>query len=496
MKTHIIQLELDDNVVSITDKLSWGKAPRVLLVFPSSGVIILREIDLLRVKRTAEHSGFSIGLVSKAWEVRRMAKEKGIPVFNSISDAQHQRWIIRDTIRKPFERKPRRNMRALALEARPDEAKWKSYAGIRLFFFSLGVFVILTMAVMFIPSANISLNIIDKTQTIMMRVSASEKFNNVNLIGNIPAYIIPMEVEGNQLVQVGSETKIPDKFASGILEITNLTDGVVVIPVGSIVSSTGNVGIRFNTRENREIPTGYGETINVPIQALIPGESGNVDANSLDYLIGDLGAKVLVNNVEPTHGGTDRYVKMATEEDRRELYSELEATLKLQAIQKAEALIEDGDIVFQDTVSINEISEEIYVPAAGQAGDQLSLHLKISYSIQYAKKSDLVELAKPILDAEVPDGYVPEDKSIEVETLEKPITISSDNTFFDIQFRQKIRKEIDLFYLSRLIQGVEIQEAYNRLDKIFGNESNPMIEITPSWWPRLPFVAMRIGISY
>lgn len=40
MKTHVVQLERDDDVVSARDKMLWSKAPRILVVWPRRGRVL------------------------------------------------------------------------------------------------------------------------------------------------------------------------------------------------------------------------------------------------------------------------------------------------------------------------------------------------------------------------------------------------------------------------------------------------------------------------
>jgi hypothetical protein len=495
MKTYIIQLELDDSVISIIDKLSWAKVQRVLLVCPPSEVFDLRKVDLLRLKRSAYQLGLTIGMVSKIREVRRIAADQEIPVFKSIKDAQRHQWIINAKDRKTFQWKPLGEIRLKGLDARPKEADWKNRFSVRLFFFSLGVLAVLIIAIMFVPSANIHLNLQDKNQTIILNVNARKQFNTVNLMGIIPSYTISVDVEGDKLVQITNKTSIPEKYATGSVLFTNLTDQRITIPSGTIVSRLEDTEVRFETIQIGEVSPGYGETVRVSIRALFQGENGNLDAKLINYLMGDLGANLTVLNPEPTRGGSNRYVRTATEKDRNQLGDELEADLSIQAIEKAKSLLSYGDIVFPGSIKLTKNIEEVYIPAAGQVGDQLSLHLVLSYTIQYAKYSDFLLLAAPILKAKIPIGYVQKDGLIEVETIDQPETISAENTKFNIRISQKIQKGINQIALTRLVQGVSVNNAYVRLEEIFGGEANPLIEIQPAWWPQLPLVPLRISIS-
>jgi len=497
MKTHLIHLEQDDNVISITDKLSWGKAQRILLVYPSTSGLNLQKIDLLLIKRAAIKQGFSLGIVSRLNDVKSLAAALDIPVFKSIKHAQRITWaaFVSDG-KNNIERKPAAEIRKMGLEAKTSEPKWRTFIGVRLFFFSLGVLAVLLIYLLFIPSANIKLNIPDHKQSITLAITTDETIEFVNLSGTIPVHINNIDVEGTRLASINSKTKVPDKFSVGKILFTNLTEAQIEIPLGTIIARLDNSGIRFETIEMGDLSAGIGQTIILPIRALTPGEAGNMEANSLGSLIGDLGSSVSAVNPEPSFGGTDRITNLAIESDRDELFSILEDDLKVKAIQASQAQLAEGNIIFPDTVMVEEVLEENYVPAIGQPGDRLSLDLKLLYSMQYAAYSDLVRIGEPALKAELPDGYVfSPGSSINFELLNKPTTNPNGTTTLTLQASQNINRAVNGLYIPQLVQGLSVQDSYKILEEKLGSEIKPVIEISPSWWPWLPIATLRIAVG-
>ena len=497
MKTHIIHLEQGDNVISITDKLSWGKAQRILLVFPTSPGLKLKKIDLLLIKRAAIKQGFSIGIVSRLNEVKLLATSLKIPVFKSIKNAQRRTWAAFVPDRKNnIERIPAGEIRKMGLDSKATEPKWRSIISVRLLFFSLGVLAVLLISLLFIPSANIKLNMPDHKQSVTQAVIADETIDMVNLSGTIPVHKKDIDVEGTRLISINSKTNVPDKYSVGKILFTNLTETQIEIPLGTIIARLDNSGIRFETIERGELPAGIGQTIELPIRALTRGEAGNMDANSLGSLIGDLSTSLSAVNPDPTSGGTDRITNLANESDRNELFSLLENELKVKAIQIAQEQLAEGDVVFPDTLMIKEIIEEVFIPVAGQPGTRLSLDLKLIYKLQYAAYSDLVSLGEPALKAGLPDGYVPlPGGSININLLNKPTTNKNGTTTLSVQTNQNITRDVNVLYISRLVQGKTIQDSYLILENEYGPGIKPIVTISPSWWPWMPIVALRIAVT-
>jgi hypothetical protein len=497
MKTHIIHLDQDDNVVSITDKIAWGKAQRVLLIYPPSLDLKLQKIDFLLILRSAKKKGFSLALVSRVKNVKELAGELNIPVFRSIKNAQRRNWASSDSV--IIDRSARQSstdLRQIGLDAKPKGSKWKEQTGFRLFFFSMGVMAVLLISIIFIPSAVVHLDVTDKIQMENLEVTALDTIGIVNLSGVIPAYTLTIEVTGDRVVSVNTKTKIPDKYSVGVILFTNLTEGEIEIPLGTIITRLDNSGIRFETTQRGVVASGVGETLELPIRALTPGEVGNLEANSLGSLVGDLGASLSATNPESTFSGADRITNSPDQADRNGLFDMLEAELKIKAIQAAQDQLSEGVVIFPDTVKLENRLYEIYVPSAGQPGDRLALDLKLSYTLQYSTFTDLEKLGQATLNAGMPEGYVPlSESTIKFDLLSPPITNSLGGTTISFQVNQKIRKDISLIKISQLIQGASLEESYRILEEEFGEEIKPFVELSPSWWPWLPIVTLRIDIT-
>ncbi len=95
MKTQIIALEAHDDFISVRDRMSWAKSPRILLVWPKFEKIALRAADLRILQQHASSLGSEMGIVTRRGDVRRDADSFGIPVFRSAKAAQRHAWTSR-----------------------------------------------------------------------------------------------------------------------------------------------------------------------------------------------------------------------------------------------------------------------------------------------------------------------------------------------------------------------------------------------------------------
>src|SRR5258705_11957594 len=92
MKTQIITLESHDDLISVRDRMSWAKTPRILLVWPKYEKVTLRQVDLKVLQRHALSLGAQLGLVTRTRRVREDAEALKIPVFESTGQAQRVAW--------------------------------------------------------------------------------------------------------------------------------------------------------------------------------------------------------------------------------------------------------------------------------------------------------------------------------------------------------------------------------------------------------------------
>src|SRR5262245_17293267 len=146
MKTQIITLESHDDLISVRDRMSWAKTPRILLVWPKYEKVTLRQVDLKVLQRHASALGAQLGLVTRTRRVRLDAEALKIPVFESAGQAQRVAWP------KPRRRKlknhaPRRDLREQreALSAGAQREQWREKPLMRVSAFLLGVSSVLVL---------------------------------------------------------------------------------------------------------------------------------------------------------------------------------------------------------------------------------------------------------------------------------------------------------------------------------------------------------------
>ena len=490
MKTRIITLESHDDLISVRDRMSWAKTPRILLVAPKFVDVSLRQVDLKVLQRHASSLGAQLGLVTRQRKFRADAEAVGIPVFTSTGEAQRVAWAkIKQTQLK--RKAPDKSLREKREQVQVKEGAWRANPVVRILVFLVGVLSVLALAALFLPRAQVRLSPVKETQSIVIPVTANPSVKDVFITGSIPAHEKRIVVEGEQKVFVTGEGSVPQARATGVVIFRNLTQDEVVIPAGTIVRSDE---VRCLTTEEGVVEAGVGETLELPVEAEDGGIAGNLEAETIDTVDGRLGLSLSVTNPEPTQGGRERASVQATDADRERAKELLLESLEKEARASLLDEFNPEDVFFDETFAISQITSETYDLPSGAPGLQLTLTMQAEFSILYANASDLTELASLALNASIPSGFAPASDAVSFEPETETRTLVDGSLRWTMRAEQEIVQQVNSVSVTQLIQGLGSSEAQTRLEKNLPSLNKPKISLSPSWWPWVPIVPFRIEI--
>ena len=492
MKTQIITLESHDDLISVRDRLSWAKTPRILLVWPKYEKVTLRQVDLKVLQRHASSLGAQLGLVTRQRRVREDAESLGIPVFESTGQAQRVSWP-KTRRRKLPHHAPRKDLREKRnqLPAEREAEAWRAHPALRVGAFAIGVLAVLVLVALFIPRASVQLTPISKTQSVALPVIASPSIDAVFITGSVPLHEKRVIVEGEQNVIVTGEGVIPQSKAKGVVEFRNLTQQEVTIPAGTVVQ---NESVRFVTTEEGVLDAGVGKKIDLAIEAVEGGIAGNVDAETVNAIEGRLGLSLSVINPEPITGGRELPSVQASDADRERVKESLTMVLDDDAREKLLAEIGPGDMLFEKTMKVSQILSEEYDLPPGAAGTKLTLSMRAEYSVQYASASDLTELATLAMNASLPSGFFPASGSLTTKPITTPFIGEDGSVRWTMRVERRIVQQVNSAQVTQLIQGRGVRSAQSLLDKTLPLANAPVITLSPSWWQWIPIVPFRIEV--
>ena len=493
MKTQIIQLEVHDDTISVRDKMDWSQSPRILLVWPDRGKVFRNRLDLVLLERYCSSRGSQLALLTTDIDVIYQAEEAGIPIFQSRNAAQLQPW------RKSFREFKRKEISQKAGDPRDFHFFEKTDSKIkvtyptwgRILIFTIGVLAVLAIAGLLLPSAMITLHEEGITKKLVVPIKADSDIDDVNISGIIPARKLILFAEGEKSRSASGSIAIPDKFATGEVIFTNLSETSITIPENSILSSSKDKPILFVTSESGRIPQGYGEQIIVEVRALEGGSTGNVDAGQIDRINQSFGADLTVTNPASITGGTDIDVTAPTQIDRTFLNSSLMIELEQNALKDFQDLLSEGDVLFSSSLDVIDIEKENSIPEPGFAGDTLTISKRIQFGIWYAASQDINFLANEIVNAQYREGnFEVVSGSLSIDYAQSPDSMSG----LDLNIIWKEKRSIDTVELIQLTLGKNAEDAGVIIQESLDLKETPEISIKPGWWFRLPILPFRINI--
>lgn len=500
MKTQIIQIEPYDNTISVKDKMGWGQTGRLVLVWPTRGRLLVRRLDLVLILRHSQTLSTQIALVTSDPEVRFQASSLDIPVFQSVRKAQKARWkrpgrssFIIFQEQQLWQDRFERVQEILADPLHHKRSSRDLSQPVRIGLFALAVLAVLSIAAVLIPRAEIYIGAEIRQQELTLNVRANDSVDKINLSGILPLRWASTIVEGRSSIQTTGNISIPTGYASGVVVFQNLTDQPVIIPAGTVVSTTDS-SHRFTTLRETRVRPGSGKVVETPIQAISTGSSSNLSAGRINAIEGELGVFLTVNNTKPTRGGSMSPSPAPTPQDRSQLREQLISTLTQSAQLEIQESLEPEHILLTESPTLVSVLSETFSPADLQPASELELILRLEFKTPYIFADDSKALASAILDANLPIDYTPMSGTMDIEQLTTPRINDGSTTPWRIRLSRSIQHEPSANQAVSLARGRSPQKASQLLMENLSLSTTPQIETFPSWWPVIPLIPIRIEV--
>jgi hypothetical protein len=336
---------------------------------------------------------------------------------------------------------------------------------------------------------------VSQMQNITLPVSASKSVEAVSLAGGLPAHEISVTVSGEQSARVATQSSIPDKQARGIARFTNLSQSNLTIPAGTIVYSLSPAAVQFATLNDTHLLGNVNAVVEVPIIAVNGGAEGNLPANAIQAIQGNLSLSAAVVNPQPTTGGTDRVTAAPSDADRQRLHDVLVDQLKAQAATHIKDSLGAKDVPLTGTLKLAQIVEESYDPPAGKPGNLLKLTLRGEFSEEYVSGDDIAQLVEATLDGSKPAKYLPLPKTTTDALVAPPSTDDAGVSHFKLQVSRRLVQDIDLNRAAAIVRGKRADAAAQLLRANLVLAGAPEIKLFPRWWPWMPMIPFRVTVT-
>jgi len=539
LRYQTIQLESDDDVMVIKDRLEWAESNCVLLVVPAENHALRRLVNLKLLERYAKTAGRKVALITGDPRVVDRSREADIKTFGSVWAAEHSRWMKqvlqeaaasrankvaaagpmpevpqvarertvedRELPERVIKDVPRpRRMPSFRREEKrepPDWAKviFRVLRAMGSLIVLVGVVAMLAVVLLLgYPSAQVKMTPLRQLVAAEIEVRANpaaEKIDYASL--DVPARKVQVELRDQVGVVPSSVSDLPTEKAQGFVTFINRSTQSISVPISTTVSTSMGANVRFVTTVTASVEGRFNALSGpVPVIAIDPGPIGNVTVGQINKVSDPvLARQVSVINEQPTSGGAVTPTGVVSQEDKERLFA-----IMLQQMSQnghRQLLDELGDQEFLPPESVIVLPlDYAYDPSLdGEVTDMLRLDMRAVIRGTIVGGQNANQLALAALQAQVPEGYRLD--PVTLEFVVGDVVEVSDDLAVTLKVSAKGETVADLQTgeVANMIRGMPADKAQNLLRQRFPVAGLPIITVDPDWLGRLPWLPLRIEVQ-
>ncbi len=507
-----IELTAQDTVSSILARLQASQAERILFVVPRR--LTLTTADLVALQREAAVRRVQIALLTSDVALRRRAADVGVHTFRSRWWAQHTLWRrpprprtrlaqppTPGIVEAPFgggifsPRSPtgfRPTSFERAFKRRP--SPWWIELGLAICLLALAAGMLYALSEI-IPAATITVTPVFEPFQVRVPLTATQDAVVDAAAGIIPARPLSAQVAGEGKTRTTGRRWEPATKARGEVILVNRTPREINVPSGTFVATATGNNVRFVTTADAPLaPNGRAA---VPIEAVLPGPSGNVRAGTITQIEGPLALSVVVANDAPTTGGALAQVGVVTEDDKKTLQEQLFEQLKKTAYERLLEKIGPGTFVPLESVDYLALSPT-FTPFVGEVADELTLNMTVQAVGLSVDMSAAQDIALRRLQDAMPRGS--RLISDTIRFIPGAVSVPDAKTItFELTAQGTLLRGVDANAVRTAVLGLSVEDATAILLERFQLAQPPDLHLGPDWLPyivpiNLPRLPWRIRV--
>ena len=417
MKTQIFRLDQYDDILSAQDQIGWSRTARICIVLPPKKRLHFSMVDFVLLAREANRIGVQAAFIVPDAGLRRSMQELGLLCFITIRQANRSNWRTSQRTRIPDADtlRPDHNAPDRPMKPYPSSDGTVISRRVQTGFFSVALLALLMLGALFIPQARVSIDRLPVEQTYRFTLQGDAMHATAPLSGVIHTDRLEFSFADEISVKASGEGSFGAAYATGEVQITNLTGRELVIPQGLTLQTEGDEPIQFQTVEAVTLPAQPSEPRHVSVQAVLPGTAGNVPANSIRIVSGEIGLSLRVENPLPTGGGTDTRVSTLSDWDVEQARTALLEEMDKQAIERAGTETRNGQLVIARSIQRDEILSEDLSTPSGMPCQQAVLTLEVSYTAGLVLEDDLLQISTRMLDTLLPENTQADEQTLQFQ---------------------------------------------------------------------------------
>jgi len=496
-QAEVVYSEAEDTPAAIRGRIKAADGRRVLLVVPKDCPGLDSLVDLKVLVREIAALDKEVALVTRDRRLRELAHSLGFSTFTSAARGSGARWSgpVRRGRGPDRGRLTQESLRR-AVVAPPAAGGVGVGATLVLGLALVGMLAFLGLIVaIFVPTATVTLHPVIYPVSTTLTVTASPDLESIDFINlRIPARVVEIELVGNDQLATTALRDEPEARATGEVVFTNKRSEATTVMSDTIVTTSGGTTIRFRTIDEVTLPPRVGGRARAAVEALEPGPSGNVAAYSINRVEGRMGLQVNVINDAPTQGGGMSQVTYVTNADKEQLRESSLRRLKEEGYESLVVqLMGEETLPYESLTTI--LLSETYDMFPGEVADSLGLHLRALIRGTVVDRDDVDLLGLRMLQLEVREGFQLLSDETEV-SIDEISDLEYDGTLIaEVSAQGQSWVEIDAGEIRQSVRGMEVADVQEYLARHLSLASDPLIEVSPAWWGRLPWLPFRITVN-
>ena len=372
--------------------------------------------------------------------------------------------------------------RAVAAGARQGRPAATGQRAAALGLAGLGLLVLLLAAYLFIPRAVVVLHPRTQPLAASVELHIDPDAKSVDA-GRVPARVVVSVIEVAEEVPTEGRRPAPDARATGTVTLVNRQGGATTVPSGTVVMTPS--GARFATTAEASLDAAAAATARVGVQAIEPGESGNVARLEISRILGPLATRLAVLNEEPTSGGGQSASPMVTPEDRRRASRIALDRAMFDGTRALRADLKEGELLAPPTLLL-EVLEEQHEGDVGAALAAVRYRARTRGAATTYSAGALERAARAVWRPSPPAGYFVPSTAPHVGA---PETVRTDGRALIVRVpvQAVAVAEMDANAIRQAVRGRSPDQARRDLARVLPLEAQPRVRIEPSWMGWAPW---------
>jgi hypothetical protein len=147
------------------------------------------------------------------------------------------------------------------------------------------------------------------------------------------------------------------------------------------------------------------------------------------------------------------------------------------------------------TIQVDEVITESMEPQIELPGDFAKLAMQVKFTAWLVNEEDMQTVARTALDANRVEGFIPDGRPVRIQFLGQPVIEENSGVNWRISAERDLQAVIDPGRAGREVVATSPEHAILIMQNNYLLDEPARVEMSPWWWPRMPFLSFRILVD-